>query len=262
MLRLGDASAAASYYEVALSKSSIISLGSTVVVQIQGFPKIAEVDCTEDDSVDVTIVESGDEATLKKSEVLLGVLEQDPEKYQERILLNLARCMLQLSELDTVNRPKYLKSAVLASSLVITIASFHEESNSQSLLANSQTALLLRGRALGGLSKWPNAMADAKKVIKAGDAEQGHKLLATLERKKKQQAKQDKKLSKAVCQWVQTATNDAVSDDQQGGNPSQNTREPLDKKPETKRSLVPYSLLSILLPLIVAFLIQKYTIKK
>jgi hypothetical protein len=267
LLRLGDASSAASYYEAAISKSSTISIGGTIVVQIKGFPKIAEVDCVEDESVDVTIVDSGDEATIPKSEILLGLLEPDNDKLQERILLNLARCMLHLSEIDTMNRPGYLKSAVLACSLVVTISPFHEgqehhaDDTNERLSANAQTALLLRAKAQADLSKWPNAMADAKKLIRAGN-EQGRKLLESFERKKKQRAKLDKKLSKAVCRWVQTATAESVSDNCEESSITPESPQEVHVLPEarrqTKQSLISSSLLSIIIiPLIATFLIQK-----
>lgn len=269
LLRLGDASSAVSYYEVALGKSSFISIGCTVVVQSKGFPKIAEVDCVEDESIDLTIVDSGYEATIHKSEILLGILEPDKEKLQERLLLNLARCMLQLSEIDTTNRPRYLKSAVLACSLVITISTFHDnegqepdDRNNNELSTNDQTALLLRAKAQGGLSKWPHAIADAKKLCKAGN-EKGRKLLEGLERKKREQAKKDKRLSKEVCRWVQNATAESVSDNPESSSPT-NPELPgvtapavPEARPQTKQSSTLSFLLSIVLPLVAAFLIQK-----
>jgi hypothetical protein len=267
LLRLGDASSAASYYEAAISKSSTISIGGTIVVQMKGFPKIAEVDCVEDESVDVTIVDSGDEATIPKSEILLGILEPDNDKLQERILLNLARCMLHLSEIDSMNRPRFLKSAVLACSVVVTISPFHvgqERDDTNELSANVQTALLLRAKAQGGLSKWPNAMTDAKKLIKAGN-EQGRKLLESFERKKKQRAKMDKKLSKAVCQWVQTATAESVSDSRESSSTPESPQAVQalsEARRQTKQSLISSSLFSIILPLIAAFLIRKMIFEK
>jgi hypothetical protein len=218
LLRLGDASCAASYYERALYQSSNVSTGSTIIISIHGYPKIAEVDCideTEDGSItslDVTIVETLEEKTVKSTSVLIGILDPDEEKFQERILLNLARCMLQLADLDSVagNRSNYLKSAVLATTLVITIASFREhgeEDNAEgkTLSQNAQTALILRVKAHSGMSKWPNAMADAKHLLKAGN-EQGAKLVASLERQKKMAARTDKKLAKEMCKLVESST--------------------------------------------------------
>ena len=208
LLRLGDASSASSYYEKALFDSSQVSIGGTVIIPVEGFPRIAEVDCVEEDDgiIDVTLV-SGEERSVKSSSVLLGVMESDDDKLQERILLNLTRCTLQLSDLDVVNRTKYLKSALLAASLVLALSAFRENHDDESFLpANAQTALLFRAKANSGLSKWKNAMADARQLIKCGNKQQGNKLLASLERKKKIQSRTDKKLAKEVCLWVQSAT--------------------------------------------------------
>lgn len=226
LLRLGDASAATSYYEKALFDSSSVSIGGTVVISVEGFPRIAEVDCIDDDdgTIDVTLVHNGDEKAVKQSTILLGILEDDSTFLQERILLNLARCMLQLSDLDVANRPKYLKSAVLATTLVITISMFrrHDEQggavDKSSLLLpkNEQSALMLRCKAYIGSSKWSRATSDAKKLVKGGsNEEQGRKLLVSIERKKKLQSKMDKKLAKDICRLVQSATavNESESND-------------------------------------------------
>ncbi len=207
LLRLGDASAAASFYEKALEESSSISIGGTVVVSVDGFPRIAEVDCCDDDdnTIDIALVHNGDERTIPLSQVLLGLLENDPESFQERILLNLARCTMQLADLDATNRPKYLKSAVLATTLVVAIAEFRQEEADESLPKNSQTAIVLRCKAYTSLSKWPRATADARKLVKSG-REEGQKMLATIERKKKIQFSKDKKLAKDICRLVQSAT--------------------------------------------------------
>jgi hypothetical protein len=218
LLRLGDPSSATSYYERALYESHCISIGGSVIVNVEGFTKIAEIDCIEEDTVDITIVQSGEEKSIKKSAVLLGIMESDPDNLQERILLNLARCMLQISSMDHVNRNKYLKSAVLATTLVITISQFQqgnnnesqEESSPSSLTNNAQTALILRSKAWIDLSKWTQAKQDATKLAKAGNA-QGNKLLATIDRKKKFQAKTDKKLAKEMCRLVQQSATETTN---------------------------------------------------
>jgi hypothetical protein len=215
ILRLGDPSSATSYYEKALFNSSNLSIGGTIIISIEGFPRIAEVDCVEDDDgiIDVTLVSNGEERTVKISAVLFCIMERDDDLFQERILLNLTRCMLQLSELDVVNRPKYLKSAILSTTIAITISSFrqqqddNDDDDDQSLLqANAQTALVLRVKAYSGLSKWSKATADAKRLTKNGNKQQGNKLLSSIERKKKLQLKTDKKLAKDICRLVQSAT--------------------------------------------------------
>lgn len=130
LLRFGDPSSAVSYYEMALLASSVISIGSSVICSIQGYPKVAEVDCVDEDTVDVVYVETGEEASIPQSDILIAILEGDGKDHsQERILLNLARCLLQQSEIDCPHRSKYLKSAVLACTLVLSIGSFHQESD-------------------------------------------------------------------------------------------------------------------------------------
>lgn len=209
LLRLGDASSAASYYERGLFQSNRIAIGGTVIISVQGFPKLAEVDCIEQSQVDVTIVETGDDHTLSKSSILLCVLDADHEKLQERILLNLARCMLQLAELDATNKSEYHRAAVLATSLVCTINScreaLHETSSQQQLLTSTQTALVLRAKAQIGLSNWPQAKQDANQLLNAGN-HQGTKLLSTIDRKRKSVAKTNKKLAKEMCRLIQTST--------------------------------------------------------
>lgn len=215
LLRMGDSSAATSYYEKALFDSSSVSIGGTVIISVEGFPRIAEVDCVNDDdggTIDVTLVHNDDEKTIKQLAVLLSIMETDATNLQERILLNLARCMIQLSELDVSNRPKYLKSAVLATTLVITISYFRDQqqsANDESLLlpTNALTALVLRCKSYTGLSKWSKAMADARKISNCGSSkERGRKLLIDIERKKKLRSKTDKKLAKQICLLVQSAT--------------------------------------------------------
>ena len=106
---------------------------------------------------------------------------------------------------------KYLKSVVLACTLVLSILSFRDSEKGPSS-DSAQNALVLRANAQLGLSKWSHAMADAKRLIKL-EHPQGSKLLARIEREKKIQANQDKKLVKAVSRWVQKATTESVSDD-------------------------------------------------
>ena len=216
LLRLGDASAATSYYEKSLFDSSSLSIGGSVIISVGGFPRIAEVDCVDDDeesaTIDVTFLHNNDEKTVEQSAVLLCILPNDFDNLQERILLNLARCMLQLSDMDVVNRPKYLKSSVLATTLAIAVSSFRDQQNiadTKPLLLpeNVQSALVLRCKANTELSKWSNATSDAWKLIKhARDEKKGRKLLASIERRKKLRLKTDKKLAKEICRLVESVT--------------------------------------------------------
>jgi hypothetical protein len=259
LLRLGDASSAVSYYEIALRNSSLLQIGGTIIIKVGGHLKLAEVDCIDDDSVDVTIVETDDETTIPIALIMLCVQDPDPDHLQERILLNLARCLLLLVDVDVPNRPLYFKAAVRATTLTFTMASFHNRSDeNNTLTANAQMALVLRVRAQAGLSKWAHARQDAKRLIKVGHKD-GQKLLADLERQQKNQVKTDKKLAKAVSQWVHTATSQSVSDDQQQDNPQLEETEqdssPRTPKPSTTNNPIS-SWLFLLLPLIGAFLIH------
>jgi hypothetical protein len=253
LFRLGDAASAVPYYEMALNLSTHVDIGGTVILLTKGFPTLAEIDCAEDDSLDITIVKTGEESTIKKSDVVLGIQESDEEKLQDRILLNLARCMLQLTEVDGANRPKYFKAAVLACSLVLTIASYREDDGSK----NFQTALYIRSKAQSGLSKWPHAIADAKKLGKLGN-DQGPKLLATIEKQKKVQVKQDKNLAKAVSRWVQTATAESVSEDKEPASATPDGKtSPQSNDPQPRQALT-FPNLPILLALLAAFLIHNF----
>lgn len=214
LLRLGDPSSAALYYETGLQiylSRSAVSVGSSVIVNVSGHAKIADVDCINDDSLDITLEENQHEQTIKMSDILICILEPDPEQLQERLLLNLARCMLQLADDDDYetsssdsvkHRSAYWKATVLASTLALTCASHHNPNNQTTL-----TALLLRGQAHLALSKCSHAMADVKKLLSLSPKNtEGLKLRRDVERRQQQRVNSDKKLVKEICKLVQTAT--------------------------------------------------------
>ena len=257
LLRLGDPTSAIPYYEEALNCSSKVSVGGSILCSIEGYPKVAEIDCVnDDDTLDVMFVESGEESTIHRSEVLLAILPDDAnsDRWQERILLNLSRCLLQQADIDIPNRAKYLKASVVACTLVLSIRSSHDQGDGDSGNDISSTsALLLRTRAYIGLSKWPHATADAKKLVVLND-NQGKRLLETIEREKKYQAKRDKNMVKAISRLVQTATSDSVSDEQVVTATTSST-----KSTTTPSQVSRQSLISVLLVLAAAFLMQKLT---
>ena len=149
LLRLGDASASVSYYDHALKLSGPLQVGSSVVIQVDGFAKVADVDCIEDDGgIDVTMAETGLERTIKESDVLLCIRDASLNQLQERVLLNISRCLLQLADTTFVakRRPKYLRSAVLACTLALTLIDFWEGQD-VSFPEGTKTALLLRCQA-------------------------------------------------------------------------------------------------------------------
>lgn len=224
LLRLGDASAAATYYETALGLSSTVQIASSIVLKVAGHAKIAEVDCIDGNytdpstgsrTLDVSMNETGQERTIQESQVLLSILNPDPERLQERILLNLARCLLQLAENTTFLHqgwPLYLRGAILACTLALSVTLLLDDT--QGSISSCQTsALLLRSQAQASLSKFPHAKADLKQLLSLDPQhKQGLKRLHDLERQQVQHKKTEKKLVKQVCQWVQTAaTNETVS---------------------------------------------------
>mmetsp|Transcript_26216 Transcript_26216/g.63890 ORF Transcript_26216/g.63890 Transcript_26216/m.63890 type:complete len:357 (+) Transcript_26216:96-1166(+) len=234
LLRVGDASAAVAYYEAALFLSCqngmrSPSIGSSIILKTKGgYLKVAEIDCVEEGetkgsfSLDVTFVESGEEMEVSNSAVVLGILIKDGgDRLQERILLNLSRCLHQLADIDAPkHRPAYLKGAILACSLAMVLAEFHaavaaEDDNNNAQTTKSkgtlQSALQLRAKAFILLSKWPHAKQDAKRLIKEGKEQQGKSLLDNIEKRKQMQVKKDKKLAKAVAKLVQNVTSDGES---------------------------------------------------
>lgn len=202
LLKLGDASAAASYYEEALYVSSNLSIGATSVVCVNGFLRLCEVDCVEDNgptvTVDATFLDDGEERQLNKSQLLLTLMENDGERLQERVLLNLTRCMLQLADLDGSNRQSYAKAAVLGATIALTVATHGVD---ELLPTSAQTALTLRFKAYLILSKWKNAVLDVKKLIDVGNKD-GKRFLTELERKKQQQQRTTKMLAKEMCKLL------------------------------------------------------------
>ena len=211
LLKLKDQSAAIPCYEMALQLSSQVQIGSTVLVR-KGTAGIAvaEVDCMEDDTIDVTFVESQDEASIRTDEVALAasLLHSD---LQTRILLNLGRCLMQLAEVDNASlaRPlAYRERACLAFSLVLRLVTVDEDEPpaEQTRSKHAHSALLLRSQAYAATGKLKLATADANRLLKeAPDSRGAKKWRKTLEGRLAQHRKADKKLAKSMSRWVQTA---------------------------------------------------------
>jgi len=216
LLRLRDYSAAATRYEAALALTSSIGLGGTIVLNDgTGRPVLAEIDCIEDDvQIDITFVDSGEEKTVHAStDVLLCLMEDDDDRIQERILLNLSRCLLQLADIDGsadhVRATKYRKAAVLGCTLALSCASYGYGQG----LGTEEKARLIRGGAYLDLGKYKHAVADAKQILKANpNNSQAKKLLRGVERREAQKKRTDKRLAKDVCKWVNKATETASGD--------------------------------------------------
>ena len=224
LLRLKDYSAAVARYEAALAVTSSLDLGGTVIINDgTGRTVLAEVDCIDEEeggtkcTADVTIVDSGDEKTVDASkDILLCLLENDEDRLQERILLNMSRCLIQLADIDgstnNTRATKYRKAAVLGCTLALSCASYAGTgSDVNGGIGTESKARLIRAGAYLDLGKSKHATADAKRVLKAdaGNA-QAKKLLRNIERRDIQRKRTDKKLAKDVCKWVNTATNAAT----------------------------------------------------
>jgi hypothetical protein len=176
LLRLGDASAAIPFYEAGLSASSILQVGSTVLVSEKKKIQVAEVDCLEEDHVDVTIGE--EETTMPASNVKLCFFPGQ-ESLQVRILLNLTRCLMQVGDVDGATMSAYYRgSAATACSMSLAILDALEEAE-PSLHA---TALLLRSKAYDSRGKWDLAMQDATLLTRQHpDHKEGRKWMSQLE---------------------------------------------------------------------------------
>jgi hypothetical protein len=222
LLKIGDAEAASWYYELGLQQSSHLEIGSTVIVKTaKGRAVVADVDCIEGRMIEV-VFDTNEEETIPKQKVMLTLLQPDNDELQDRMLLNMARCMMQMSETCSMKRrPSYLKAAVLACTLANTSACFREKPQT--------TSLLLRAKAYASLSKFPHALADIKKLLSISpDQNEGQRLKREIERQQKQQQKAEKKLVKDICSLVQTSTTETVR------SPTQPTLQPQQKLSHTK----------------------------
>eukprot|EP00956_Cyclotella_meneghiniana_P014244 scaffold21258_cov58-Cyclotella_meneghiniana.AAC.5 len=247
LFKLHDYTNAISYYEAALHRisSNLTNVGGTIVARRNGHCVVAEIDCVENsddgDSLqcDVTFITSNgemEEGTISSKDILLSLWDQDmvlrrgkrekqKEKFlQPRILLNLCRCLLHLAEIidtssssDTKHqeqrRMKYKKSAVLGSSIAITLCEYYNnqsDSESHPLLSSLlEKAFLLRSKAFISIGKLSNAFVDAKKVSNQNpNNREAAELIRDVKSLEKRKKIADKKLSKEVCRWIQSATGD------------------------------------------------------
>ena len=243
LFKLHDYTGAVSYYEAALSliSSNCNNIGGTLVVKRNGRCVIAELDCIDIDGnnsqCDVTfILPNGniEENVIPFKDILISVWDQDEVRrgkrdksketfMQPRILLNLCRCLLHLAEVDIGSedrnaspaygrRTKYRKAAVLGSSISVTLCEYHKnetDSESQTLTVLQEKAHIIRSKAFMELGKLPNALVDAKKVMNENPgSREAAELLRDIRMLDKYKKKTDKKLSKEVCRWVQSATGD------------------------------------------------------
>ena len=176
---------------------------------------------------DVTLL-SGDEATVNRKDILLAVWSKDDTFKQIKILLNLSRCLLKLADTDTTRgnsscvgelksstiktrQEKYRLRAVLGSSLALTLCEYHElessDETSLELTSLMEKVRIVRARTFMCLRKLRNATVDIKKVLAQNSTNrEADGLLAEIRAMEQHNKTLDKKISKEVCRWVQTAT--------------------------------------------------------
>ncbi|KAL7578846.1 hypothetical protein ACA910_016066 [Epithemia clementina (nom. ined.)] len=239
LMKLGDEPSAIPYYERALSVSGFprrnltIEVGSTIVLQVPSKTKegnawivlLAEVDCVETDdnvvfSMDLTTLAKLDpfhnqrfflldeEQTVvwdSRQQFILPILSKDVKnRLQERTLLNLTRCFLQLAAEfqdrkggggghDMISTKSvstnlslaaaYLNSAIVSTTLVEAIAQYYQQhpqkfdetpsSHSNETTSREEnhrwaaTALLLRAKAWLWKGQYALALADTERLLEA-----------------------------------------------------------------------------------------------
>ena len=215
LLRLNDYTCAISYYEVALNLvSTKVDIGGTIVVNKEGHAVIAEVDYVEEGNYDITLP-SGDESTITQKDVLLVVWLKDCAFLQVKILLNLCRCLLKLADIDTRAHAIWAKQAVKGCSIALTLCEYHASESSNEKTTSELTSLIektriVRARAFIKSSKLKNATIDAKKVLAINSTNrEAQSILSEIKVVDHYNKSLDKKISKEVCRWVQTATSSA-----------------------------------------------------
>ena len=229
LLRIRDYSAAISWYEQALSMTSTIEVGGTVIIQRGGRAVTADIDCMEDDEeendngatstkiLDITFMQDNQEKeeSIQEQSVILAILKKDgQDRIQERILLNLARCLMQFSDLcpslTLVQKESYRKAAILACTLAMTCASFHNDNNKiniNNINSTEEKARYLRAKVYVQLNKYKHAKMDLSYILKSNPTHaDALKLKKDMERKQTVKKRTDKKLAKDMCHWVKVAT--------------------------------------------------------
>jgi hypothetical protein len=187
-----------------LAASSALQVGSTAIISKKDEFQVAEVDYIENGNVDVTVIGSDEEEerTVPDTDVKLCLLSGQ-EELQVRILLNLARCLIQVADLeDSQMSAYYRRSAAIGCTIALAILTYVD--GQKSLQA---TALLLRSKAHASRSKWKLAIADAQLLTQEHtDYKEGRAWSLQLEKQVAQHQKTNQKLAKSMCAWVQNAT--------------------------------------------------------
>jgi len=278
LLRLSDYTCAISYYEAALHLvSTKVDIGGTIIVNKEGHAVIAEVDYVEVEeegpgAFDITLP-SGDESTITQKDVLFVVWMKDYLFLQVKILLNLCRCLLKLADVNTREHATWAKQAVKGCSIALTLCEYHASEGSDEKTTLELTSLiektrLVRARAFIRSSKLKNATVDAKKVLAINSTNrEAQSILSEIKVVEAYNKSLDKKISKEVCRWVQTATsstegssamnrmNDSVSEQPGEETVNKSVEENLKPTPSVEEKRIVMSQLCGTVVLVVALLI-------
>jgi tetratricopeptide (TPR) repeat protein len=255
LLKLGDASSAVPYYEQALHiTNDSVQIGATVLISSrdssaegdtqEAHPKCvaAEIDCLEGNQADVTYISSGEEATIPLEQVKLSVSLSQSE-LQVRILLNLARCLLQLADMDksVLSRPsRYRTSAVMSCSMARCILQVYNDETLQ------LTALLLESKGQAARGHWQAALQSVDQLLQLEPtSRQGRRWKHDLIQQIQQNERANKKLVKSMCRWIQTATTNheqaSVSNQKEQSNLKSKRNLSNENKPRTDATLYHWS---------------------
>ena len=210
LLKLGDASSAVPFYERALHLTSRVQVGSTVLIKVKETVVTAEVDCLEEKTADVTYVASAEEAVVNLKDIGFSISLKD-SNLQVRILLNLARCLLQLAGFDNsqILRPSlYREGATIACSFAYVMLLSNDNEQGSSTTASLLTStLLLRSKAQAGRAKWQLSLSDADQLLQLKpQSKEGRVWKKELMGLISQSERANKKLVKSMCQWIQSTT--------------------------------------------------------
>lgn len=210
LLKAGDAASAIPFYERALSVANKVQVGCTVLILRGQTVSVAEVDCVEEDTVDVTWTEHGTDESIPISHVTL-VVSVFSTDIQIRVLLNLGRSLMHLAEVDNtpLSRPSaYRQSACAAFSMVLAMIQTEDSEEVAELIDYNSTALLLRSKAYATRGKLKRAIEDANALLKHSPAsKEGKKWSRDLQQQVFHQQKANKKLVKSMSRWIQTVMN-------------------------------------------------------
>jgi len=214
---IGDYESSIVFYEKILEKVSKIEIGSTCVVRDgSGNVELVEIDCIEDESLDVMYVNRPDvEETLPRNRVLLAVaFKIETRLLQIKVLLNLARCLMGLTKIrfhdgggSLENLQACRRAAVKSCTLALSCLSHSEEENVSSDNL-SMKALYLRSRAFLESEKFKHAYNDLRQILARGtneDQAKARRLIEDLKRREMQKQRRDKVLTRKICFWVDGA---------------------------------------------------------